>query len=48
MSELYQVNGVTYTLKDIERIWCADCGGAIECGVCVKCGDDSNYKGDNN
>lgn len=28
--------------------WCSDCGGAIDAGVCVNCGDDSNYKGDNN
>lgn len=23
--------------------WCEECGGAVEVGICLTCGDDSNY-----
>ena len=23
--------------------WCDECGGAIETGICLDCGDESNY-----
>ena len=27
-----------------DSLWCSECGGAIETGVCIKCDDDSNYE----